>query len=127
MSAPAAAVRYRPLGRLDPEVFSAAPVAMVATTTSGVVVEVNDVAAELFGRSPYELVQEPLDRHVSLRSTRPLAECLGAAARSRGLVAIGPGEVRRRDADGAPVDVLAAGASRELGRDLVLVRLAPTH
>ncbi len=125
MTAAGAAVRYPPLARLDPSVFVDAPVPMLATTTSGVVVEANDVAATLFGRPASELVQEPLDRHVELCSGRPLAADLRAAARGRELVAIGPGEVRRRGGGGAAVLLLAAGACRELGRDLVLVRITP--
>ncbi|MGI9645528.1 MAG: hypothetical protein ACR2O6_09495 [Ilumatobacteraceae bacterium] len=56
-------------------------------------------------------------------SSRP--DGLRDPARCGEVVAIGPGEVRRRGGDGAPVEVLAAGACRELGRDVVLVRLAP--
>lgn len=117
-------VRYRPLTRLEPAVFSDSPVAMVATTTSGVVVEVNEAATELFGRKRYELVQEPLGRHVSLTSPGSIVDRLRAAATAPDLSPFGTCAVRRRDGDTVTVDLTAASACRELGRDLVLLRLA---
>ena len=124
MTALATTVRYRPLTRLEPAVFADTAVAMVAATTSGVVVEVNDEAAELLGRQPYELVQEPLARFVTPASGVSIAELLRDAAGSSHLMPCGPCSVHGRGGQPVDVDLMLASACRALGRDLVLVRLA---
>jgi hypothetical protein len=74
--------RATPIVRLEPMVFMHARIAMVTATTSGTVVDVNPVAAELIGRARHELVQEPFSCYVSSLSGGPFDDCLSEASSS---------------------------------------------
>lgn len=111
--------------RLEPIVFAHARLAMLTVTGDGTVVDINDYGADFLGRRRSEMVQEPIERHLAVRSGATVADCLAIAARSTGPASFGPCFVRRSGGDDAVREFVVSSGLRIAGQDLLLVQLAP--
>ena len=114
-----------PANRLEPVVFAHAQIAMLTSTTAGVVVDVNAAGIELFGRDLYELVQEMLDDHLVPLTGLRLVDCLREASTSTGPISFGSCAVRRRGGCETVRELVVSSGCLVTGRDLLLVQLPP--
>lgn len=111
---------------LGTEVFNAAAVPMMAITDSGEVVDVNDAAADLLGRNPMTIRQEPIGHFVDGLVGERLKTHVITARRTPATVDAGTYVVKQTGGTAVEADVLIRALRDGVRWPILLVQLIPT-